>query len=108
MEKKIGVRVETNDRPSTVFSSLKACDYDMYSNLHVLRRICATIPITSCECERLGSVLKCLCTYLRASMGQTRLSALALLHINYHANIDIEKVMDIFARKKERKSFGVC
>ena len=35
-------------------------------------------------------------------MGQTRLSALALLHANYGANIGIEKVIDIFARKKER------
>ena len=34
-------------------------------------------------------------------MGQTRFSALALLHVNYDANIDIERVIDIFARKKE-------
>ena len=34
-------------------------------------------------------------------MEQTRLSALALLHVNYDANIDIEKVIYIFARKKE-------
>ena len=94
--------VSKNDCPSTIASSLKACDHDMYPNLHVLLRICATIPVTSCECERSGSVLKRLHTYLRASMGQTRLSALALLHANYGANIGIEKVIDIFARKKER------
>ena len=68
-----------NDRPSTIASYLKACPHDMYPNLHVLLRICGTIPVTSCECERSGSVLKRLHTYLRASMGQTRLSALALL-----------------------------
>ena len=56
---------------------------------------------TSCECERSGSVLKRLHTFLRAAMEQTRLSALALLHVNYDANIDIEKVIYIFARKKE-------
>ena len=91
-----------NDRPSTIASSLKACDYGMYPNLHVLLRICATIPVTSCECEQLGSVLKCLHTYLRALMGQMLLRALALLHLNYDVNIDIEKVIDKFARKKER------
>ena len=97
-----------NDCPSTIASSLKSCDHDMYPNLHVLLRICATIPVTSCECERSGNVLKRLHTYLRASMGKTRLSALALLHANYDANIGIEKVIDIFARKKERKSCRVC
>ena len=35
-------------------------------------------------------------------MEQTRLSALPLLHVNYDANIDIKKVIDIFDRKKER------
>ena len=94
--------VSKNDRPSTIASSLKACDHDMYPNLHMLLRICATIPVTSCECERSGSVLKRLHTYLRASMEQTRLSALALLHGNYDANIYIEKIIDKFARKKER------
>ena len=93
-----------NDRPSTFVSSLKACDYDMYPNLHVLLRICATIPVTSWECERLGSVLKRLHTYLRVSMGQMWLSASALLHINYDGNIDIEKVIDIFVREKESKA----
>ena len=63
--------VSKNDRPSTITSSLKACDHDMYPNLHVLLRICATILVTSCECERSGSVLKRLHTYLRASMEQT-------------------------------------
>ena len=91
-----------NDRSSINVSSLKACNHNMYPNLHVLLRICATIPVTSCERERSGSVLKRLHTYLRASMGQMRLSALALLHVNYDANIDIEKVIDIFAREKDR------
>ena len=35
-------------------------------------------------------------------MGQTRLSALALLHINYDANIDIGNIIDAFVKKKER------
>ena len=93
--------VSKNDHPSTTASFLKACHHDMYPNLHVLLRICATIPVTSCECERSGSVLKRLHTYLRTAMEQTRLSVLALLHVNYDANIDIEKVIYIFARKKE-------
>ena len=72
----------------------------MYPNLHVLLKICATISVTSSERERLDSVLKRLHTYLRASMGQTRSNTLTSLHVNYDVNIDIEKVIDIFSRKK--------
>ena len=74
----------------------------MYPNLHVLLRICATITVTSSECERSGNVLKRLNTYLRASIGQTQLSALAFLHINYDVNIDIDHVINVFAVEKER------
>ena len=35
-------------------------------------------------------------------MGQTRLSALAFLHINCDINIDIDHVINVFAAKKER------
>ena len=62
--------VSKNDRPSAIASSLKACDHDMYLDFHVLIRICATIPVTSYECEQSGSVLKRLHIYLRALMGQ--------------------------------------
>ena len=68
----------------------------------MLPSICAKIPATSCQCGRSGSVLKRLHTFLRTSMGQTRLSALALLHVNHDVNIDIQIAIDIFARKKER------
>ena len=68
----------------------------------MLLRISATIQVTSWECERSGSVLKYLHTYLRASMRQTRLKALTLLRINYDVNIDIDNVVDIFAKKKEK------
>ena len=89
--------VSKNDCPSTIAAALKACDCDMYPNLHFLLRVCTTIP----ECERSGSVLKRLNTYLRASLGQTRLSALAFLHINYDVNIDTDHVINVFAAKKE-------
>ena len=102
--------VSKSDRLSTIASCRKACDHDKYSNLHVLLRICAAVSVTSFECERSGSVLKRLHTYLRASIGQTQLSALALLHVNYDANIDIEKVIDTFAIKKKRalKFANIC
>ena len=57
-------------------------------------------PVTSCECERSGSVLKRLNTYLRASMGQERLTSLAMIHINYDPKTDEEKVLEICWKKQ--------
>ena len=69
--------VSKNDRPSTTAAALKACDCDMYPNLHVLLRICATIPVTSCKCERSGSVLKYLSTSIDGSNTITCFDILA-------------------------------
>ena len=48
----------------------------------------ATFPVTSCECERLISVLKLIKTSLRSTMTQDRLNGLAMMH--YHRDIDID------------------
>ena len=89
-------------KPSSIAQALKECDSDMYPNVSVLLKIAGTVPVTSCECERSGGVLKRLNTCLRASMGQERLSGLALMHINYDIDIDIERVIKIIVSKKQR------
>ena len=33
-------------------TSLKVCDPDDFSNPYILLKIAATLPVTSCECER--------------------------------------------------------
>ena len=50
--------------PDSVAKSLKACDYDAFPNVYTLLQIFGTIAVTSCECERSGSVLRRLNTYL--------------------------------------------
>ena len=74
---------------------------------HVSKPPCVT---KNFRYKRSGSVLKCLHTYLIASMGQTQLRALALLQINYDANIGIDSVTDIFAKNKKRalESVNIC
>ncbi|XP_071481265.1 52 kDa repressor of the inhibitor of the protein kinase-like [Diadema antillarum] len=88
-----------NERPSTAAETIKQCDADMFPNVFTLLKICCTIPTTSCECERSASALRRLHTYLRASMTQDRLSALALMHIHYNFDVDNERVVKLFARK---------
>ena len=40
---------------------------------------------------------------MRATMGQERLSSLALLHIHYDSDIDVTKVVDRFAALNPRR-----
>ena len=90
-------------RPSTLAAAIKQCDAQLFPNLFILLQIACTLPVTSCECERSCSTLRRLNTYVRASMGQERLSALALLHISYDKKIDLEEVVDIYARLHPRR-----
>ena len=70
-------------------------------------RIFNTIPATSCSAERSFSALRRLKTYIRSTMGQDRLSHLALLSIEraYANRVDINKVIDVFASRKNRDQF---
>ena len=62
-------------------SSLKACDPDDFPNLYMLLKIAATLPVTTCECERSISTMRRLNNYMRCTMGESRLSSLVLMHI---------------------------
>ena len=65
---------------STPCKTLQFADKDFYPNINVFLRIMATIPVTSCECERSISFLGWIKTSLRSTMGQDRLNGLAMLH----------------------------
>ena len=73
-------------------------------------KILAVIPATSCSAERSFSSLRRLKTYLRSSMGQERLSNLALLHIEREYVIkilkeDMEKIIDTFGKRSGRNKY---
>ena len=64
-----------------------------------------TLPVTVATAERSFSKLKLIKTYLRSSMGQERLSGLAILSIeNTRAReLNIGDVVDDFAQRKARR-----
>jgi hypothetical protein len=66
-----------------------------YPNIHCLLSIFCTLPVTTAECERSVSVLRRLKLYLRSSMGQERPSSLAILHINYSMEINLDAVVKL-------------
>ena len=89
--------------PHTSADCLSYADETMYPNISCVLRIFCTLPVTTAECERSVSVLRRLKTYLRSSMGQERLSSLALLHINQSMTIDFDAVINSFSRKHPRR-----
>ena len=54
---------------------------DVFPNLRISLQILLTIPVSIASCERSFSKLKLILSYSRASMGQDRLSDLALLSV---------------------------
>ena len=90
-------------RPCTPAAAIKDCDSDLYPNIRVLLQVACTLPVTSCECERSASALRRLHNYMRASMGMSRLSSLALLHIHYDMDVDLDEVVTRYGHLHPRK-----
>lgn len=76
-----------------------------FPNILNLLVIFLTVPVTNAECERSFSCLKRLKTWLRSTIGQTRLYSLAICLINSSElkNLDVNKIIDIFASEKHRR-----
>ena len=95
--------VADSKRPSSCASALKECDKDAYPNLYILLQIACTLPVSSCECERNASTLRRLRNFMRAGMSEDRLTSLALMHIHYDQNVNLDKVVDLFAEMHPRR-----
>jgi len=55
--------------------------FDMFPEFSNVVHILAVIPATSCSAERSFSALRRFKTYLRSTMGQKRVSNMALINI---------------------------
>ena len=61
----------------------------------------AVLPITSCTCERSASSVRLLKTYLRSTMSQERLNGLVTIYTHNDMKINIDEVIEKFARKEQ-------
>ena len=91
------------EKPKTISEALGKCDKVFFRNVFTILKICATFPVTSCECERSVSVLRPLKTYLRTSMSQERMTSLALMYVHRETDIKVTDIVSQFARKKPRR-----
>ncbi len=76
--------------PATLSDALKECSSVLYPNIYSVLMLLVTLPVGSCSCERSFSALRRLKTWLRASMHQTRLCGLGMMHI--HRNDEVGNV----------------
>ena len=87
----------SGSKPDRVASTLKHLNFNGFENIKVALRILATIPVTSCECERSFSALRRLKSYNRSTMVEERLNGLALMHIHQEIEPDVEEVINKFS-----------
>ena len=59
--------VPLKDRPETLAESLKQCCQQTLPNIFTLLKLFATLPLSSCSCERSASALRRLHGYLRCT-----------------------------------------
>ena len=89
--------------PTSCAETLHKIDPELYPNIFILLKLAATLPVTSCECERSASSLRRLHSFMRACMTEERMTALGLIHIHYDMHIDKEKVIDMFISQNSRR-----
>ena len=77
----------------------------IFPTIFDLFRIYLTFPIANSESERSFSVLKRIKNCLRNRIEQDRLNELSLINIESLElkNLDVDKIIDIFARQKNRR-----
>lgn len=79
---------------------------DIYPNVYIAIRIMLTMPVSTASAERSFSKLKIIKNYLRNSMKQDRLSALAILSIeaDLAAKINYRSLLEDFSKAKSRRT----
>ena len=86
---------------TAVVKALKTADRDFPPNIHALLKIAATHPVTSCECERSISKLRLVKSVLR-TMKEEQLNGLTLMYAHPNINLNIDILIDTFARLHPR------
>ena len=79
--------------------------FPAFENIYILTKIAMTIPASTASPERSFSCLKRVKTYTRTAMLNERLSAVSILSIEKDRtkNIDLDKIVDVFAKNHNNR-----
>ncbi|XP_043204789.1 zinc finger MYM-type protein 1-like [Amphibalanus amphitrite] len=91
---------EEEDAPSTVLQSIARCPREHFPTIWRLFEIAAVLPVTSAEAERSFSTVRQLKSYLRSTMGEERLTALALMQIHPELVPSPAAILDAYHRNR--------
>ena len=107
MMKQIFERKGAEDLPKTLLDLTKfAFEHVLvFAILSNALKIAVTLPISSASAERSFSAMKRIKSWLRASMGNERLSDLAVINVNKEIteNVKPDDVIDEFAARGNRR-----
>ncbi|CAF1017735.1 unnamed protein product [Rotaria sp. Silwood1] len=99
-------KTPANERPSNIFTTLDILlpIKSFFPNLNCLFEIFAILSVTVATAERSFFTMKRIKTTLRNSIGDKRLSDLALIHVHRDIanNLNVEHVIDMFSKNKRR------
>ena len=78
---------------------------DLYSNLSTALHLLLTLPVSVASGERSFSALKLIKNYMRSTMGQERLTGLALTSMerDVRRSLDMEDIVVAFAEANAHK-----
>lgn len=79
------------------------CDEKCYPVLNELLKLLSTLPISVATAERSFSTLRRLKTWMRSRMTEDRLTGLAVIHVHRDIKVNIDDVIDRFAKSKQRR-----
>lgn len=104
--------VKTLHDAQEIFQGMVAEVRELFNDVEKLIRLMLICPVTSCSAERSFSALRRLKNWLRSTMSQQRLNAVAVCHINQSEldKLDIATLAEKFAQRSDirRGIFGLC
>lgn len=89
--------------PQHLLDTLNATNKDLYPNIFTILTVLLTMPVSSASSERSFSAMRRIKNYLRATMGDERLSNLSMMHIHRSRHVAISTIIDRFAANKNRR-----
>ncbi|KAJ8929400.1 hypothetical protein NQ314_017914 [Rhamnusium bicolor] len=95
----------TSCQTETAIETLISINQNFYPTITKYLKILVTLPISVATAERSSSSLKRVKSWMCSRMKQDRLERLALLHIHRDIDIEIERVIDRFAKESRRLQF---